>query len=337
MESEQVFIQDMIERYVFQASRHMPRAGREDAARELRALINDMLAERANGLPPTKKQLEAVFVELGSPKELGAKYRGTEGRVLIGPAIYPLYIKIVKIVAIVVPFALALAMLIQTILGELYWYAAIGQWFAGTFTGLFTALGVITFIFAVLEYKEVKLDNIDLDTQAGPFDLPPVQKEPERPASLAGAVASVVLTLLFSLLFAFTPNLFSFYTPDSFIPLFHAARVQELIPVVLILMVLQIGGEVYRYLDAPHGARPFAIVTVLSAACLFMNFIVFGDGTVWNASFLQDVLKYFNVTEPMPGVIWGNFTRYFPLLLIFAFVLETGTNAGKMFNKKKAA
>jgi hypothetical protein len=336
MESEQAFIADMIERYVFQASRFMPRVGREDAARELRALINDMLLERANGLPPTKKQLEAVFVELGSPKELGAKYKSTEGRVLIGSAIYPIYIKIVIIVSTVLPSALAIAMLIQTILGELTWYKAIAQWFASTFTGLFTAFGIITFIFAILEYKEVKLDDLDLDTQAGPFDLPPVQKEPERPASLAGAVISVVLTLLFSLLFAFSPNLFSFYTPDGFIPLFNAARVHELVPIVLILMVLQIGKEIYSYIDVPHGIRPFAVVTVLLAACLAMNLVLFSDGSVWNASFLHDVLKYFHVTEPIFGVIWENFIRYFPLMFILAFVLETGTNAGKMLRKKAA-
>jgi len=334
MESEQAFIADMIERYVFQASRFMPRVGREDAARELRALINDMLLERANGLPPTKKQLEAVFVELGSPKELGAKYRSTEGRVLIGKAIYPIYIKIVKIVAAVLPAALAIAMLIQTILGELRWYMAIAQWIATTFTGLFTAFGIITFIFAILEYKEVKLDDIDLDTQAGPFDLPPVQKEPERPVGLAGVVTSIVLTLLFSLLFALTPNLFSFYTPDSFIPLFNAARVQELIPVILILMVLQIGKEIYSYFDVSHGIRPFAVVTVLSGACLAMNLIVFGDGSIWNASFLQDVLKYFNMTEPLFGLIWHNVMRYFPLIFVLAFALDTATNAWKMLGKK---
>ncbi len=334
METERAFIEDMIERYIYQAARYMPYAGREDAVRELRALINDMLLERANGLPPTKKQLEAVFVELGSPKEFGAKYKSTEGRVLIGSKLYPLYIKIVMIVAAVLPSALALAMFIQAILGELSWYMAIAKWFASAVTGMFTAFGIITFIFAILEYKEVKLDDLDFDTEAGPFDLPPVQKLPEHPASLAGVIVSVSLTLLFSLLFAFATNIFSFYTPDGFIPLFSAVRVQALIPIILIAMLLQIGKEIYSYLDAAHGGRRFAIVTVLLAATLAMQLIMFGDGSIWNASFLPDVLKYFNVNEPFFGVIWENVIRFFPFMFIFAFVMDTGTNAAKMLKKK---
>lgn len=332
MESERAFIEDMIDRYVYQASRSMPRAGREDAARELRALIYDMLSERANGLPPARKQLEAVFVELGSPAELGAKYSNTEGRVLIGKALYPNYIKIIKIVGAAVPFGLAVAMLIQALMGELAWYAAVAKWIWASASALFTAFGVITLIFAVFEYKNVKLD--DLSAQAGPFDLPPVSKEPEKPQGRAGLIVTILFTVLFSLLFAFAPGIFAFYTPDSFIPIFDAGRVQTLVPAILLLMLFEIGREVYRFLDAPHGVRPFVITTAFSAVCLALTLLIYGGGSVCNPTFLPDVFAHFNEFDPIFGLIWSNVLRYFPLLIVFAFVLETGTNAGKMFRKR---
>ncbi|MCE5236668.1 MAG: hypothetical protein ABFC62_11025 [Clostridiaceae bacterium] len=335
MESERAFIEDMIDRYVYQASRSMPRAGREDAARELRALIYDMLSERANGLPPTKKQLEAVFVELGSPAELGAKYSNAEGRVLIGKALYPIYIKIVKIVGTAVPFGLAVAKLVETLTGGIAWYFAIVQWLGLTFSALFTALGVITFLFAVFEYKGVKLDGFN--TPNGPFDLPPIPKEPERAEGAAGLIASVAFTVLFSLLFAFAPGIFAFYTPDSgFVPLFSLERVHALVPLILLLMAFQVGKEVCRRLEKPRGLRAFFVTTVFSAACLALMLFLFGDGSIWNADFLPAVAAGFGAADPFFGVIWQNVIHYFPFLFVFAFVLETGVNAEKMLRKRAA-
>lgn len=335
MENERAFIDDMIERYVYQASRHMPRVGREDAVKELRVLIADMLNERANGLPPTKKQLEAVFVELGSPEEFGAKYKNAEGRVLIGPAYYPIYIKIVKIVAAAVPFGLGVATFIRVLLGEIPYYLGVAQWLAQSIGSLLSAFGAITLVFAVMEYKGVKAEHFS--TASGPFDLPPVPKEPERPQGIAGVVASIVFTVLFSLLFALAPNIFSVYTADgSFIPLFDAQRVQTLVPIVFLSMALGIGRELYRYLDKRRGAVPFVILTLFGAVSLVFSMLLFGDGTIWNASFLVDAAGGFGSTDPLFGFIWSNVTHYFPLLFVFAFVLETATNAAAAFGHKTA-
>ncbi len=335
MENERAFIDDMIERYVYQASRHMPRPGREDAVKELRALIADMLNERANGLPPTKKQLEAVFVELGSPEEFGAKYKNTEGRVLIGKAYYPIYIKIVKIVAAAVPFGLGVATLIQVLLGELPYYLGIAQWFAQSITALLTAFGAITLVFAIMEYKGVKAENFS--TSSGPFDLPPVPKEPERPKGIAGVIAAIVFTVLFSLLFALVPNIFSIYTADGgFVPMFNAQRVQEFLPIVFILMAIGIGKELYRYLDKRRGAVPFVVTTLFGAANLVFALLLFGDATIWNASFLVDAAAGYGSTDALFGFVWRNITHYFPLLFVFAFVLETATNAAAAFGHKTA-
>ncbi len=333
METEQAFIEDMIERYVYQASRHMPSAGREDAARELRALICDMLSERANGLPPTKKQLEAVFVELGTPSAFGQRYKSEEVQTLIGKRLFPSYIKIIKIVAAAVPFALAIAMLIQALSGHLAWYLALAQWIWQSLSALFFAFGIITIVFAVFERKGVKLE--ELDTASGPFDLPPVPKhQPER-VNIGGLIAGIVFTIVFSLLFALAPNVFALYTAQGdFIPLFNAARVHEFLPLLLILLVLGVGKELCGLFKGNFGLRAFLLTSALSLLNLVFTLLVFGDGTVWNAHFMTDAAAVFGAQEPFFDIMWHNVTHYFPFLFVLAYGLEIASNAYKAFGQR---
>ena len=48
---------DLIERYLYAITRHLPSAQRSDVAEELRTLISDMLDERCGSLPPTAKDV----------------------------------------------------------------------------------------------------------------------------------------------------------------------------------------------------------------------------------------------------------------------------------------
>ena len=44
--------QDIIERYLYAATKRMPRKQRDDVSQELRGLIDDMLSEHCGGLTP---------------------------------------------------------------------------------------------------------------------------------------------------------------------------------------------------------------------------------------------------------------------------------------------
>ena len=55
---------DLIERYLYAITRHLPSAQRSDVAEELRTLISDMLDERCGSLPPTAKDVRVVLTEL---------------------------------------------------------------------------------------------------------------------------------------------------------------------------------------------------------------------------------------------------------------------------------
>ena len=46
---------DLIERYIYAATKRLPKKQREDVAQELRGLIDDMLNERCKEVTPTEK------------------------------------------------------------------------------------------------------------------------------------------------------------------------------------------------------------------------------------------------------------------------------------------
>ena len=100
---------DLIERYIYAVTKRLPGKTREDVARELRTLIEDMLKERCGEVTPSDKDIRVVLTELGTPNELYEQYAGDGKRCLIGPPYYTTYVFVMKIVLICVAFGMTLS------------------------------------------------------------------------------------------------------------------------------------------------------------------------------------------------------------------------------------
>ncbi|HLR66794.1 MAG TPA: hypothetical protein VK105_06585, partial [Virgibacillus sp.] len=109
---------DLVDRYIYAVTQKLPQAQRRDIADELHGLIEDMRDERAETSKTSENDIEEVLLELGNPRELADKYRGTK-RYLIGPNIFDTYILILKIVLIVISSLIGVGFLIQTILNPI--------------------------------------------------------------------------------------------------------------------------------------------------------------------------------------------------------------------------
>ena len=89
---------DLIERYVQEVGRRLPRKQRDDVARELRSSLEDSLENRT-GVPleqADEEQVVELLLEFGPPQEVAASYQ-TGPSYLVGPALYPSFIKTMKI------------------------------------------------------------------------------------------------------------------------------------------------------------------------------------------------------------------------------------------------
>jgi hypothetical protein len=89
----------LTDRYVWAVVRELPIEQRAEIEAELRGLIEDMIDDGPDG----RRREHDVLVELGDPTRLAARYRGSQ-RSLIGPELYPHWLRTTRLVAsIVVP------------------------------------------------------------------------------------------------------------------------------------------------------------------------------------------------------------------------------------------
>lgn len=94
---------DLVDRYLKAVAKALPEAQREDIIRELSEDIRSEIEEREDrlGRPLTEAEQQSVLKQRGNPLLLGASYRHDHrtvafGRQLIGPVLFPFYIKVLS-------------------------------------------------------------------------------------------------------------------------------------------------------------------------------------------------------------------------------------------------
>lgn len=213
---------DLVERYIYAVTRRMKKGMREDVAKELHSLIEDMLLERCGDLPPTEKDVRVVLTELGSPRQLREQYEGSEKACLIGQPHYSTYIFVLKIVLIAAGAGLTLALGMEQLLEPKPWLDALSNWASSVYNSLLAAFAFVTVLFAVLHHKGVQLEHEEsLD------HLPPVPKETQRIKAVE-PVMGIVFSVAALAVFLAVPQVFGICETDNgvFTPFFDTAAVR---------------------------------------------------------------------------------------------------------------
>lgn len=183
----------LTDRYVHAVTTQLPDDQREDIARELRAAIDDAVAADAD--PDAAQAERRALQELGHPASLADSYRG-EPRALIGPRLYPAWLRTLKALLTWVPLLAAGVVLVIAALDGDSPVEILG---AGVSALLWSALQVafwVTLGFAIAERTGMGRDELDAlgaddPAEWDPADLP----EPEdRLVSWGEAITGVVTT-----------------------------------------------------------------------------------------------------------------------------------------------
>ena len=192
---------DLIERYLYAITRHLPSAQRSDVAEELRTLISDMLDERCGSLPPTAKDVRVVLTELGTPGEMVRKYTSGEGECLIGQPYYAQYLYVLKIVLACVAGGMLVAGALSLATG------AEGSLLGGVLEGIGSLIGALLFAFAIvtLLFAFFSRRGIEVETMGSLDDLPPVPRE-TRSSTRGDAVAGIVFSIVGAVVFLLFPD-----------------------------------------------------------------------------------------------------------------------------------
>ena len=200
---------NLIDKYIAEVGKQLPRKNRADIEAEIRSTLEDMLEERALGSGPADEAtVMQVLKEYGAPGEVASKYKARQ--YLIGPHLFPVFEKVVRIVLAIVVGASLLGLvtsLAQSGLTGPEFVSAIGKWLGGLFSGLIAAFGNIVIVFAIIERtkvsgefeKEVKeWDPKDLEREQDPDDV-----------DKADHVATIIFSTLALVVFNLYPDLLS--------------------------------------------------------------------------------------------------------------------------------
>lgn len=152
----------LTDRYVWAVVRLLPEQQRADIDQELRSLIGDMVQARtegpASGPPARADAIEReVLVELGDPTHLAAEYH-ERPRALIGPHVFPAYVRTLKVVAaIAVPLFVA-ASVLGAVLGDDAGVGdVVGSALGGVFNGAIQVAFWVTLFYAFADRRRQDL------------------------------------------------------------------------------------------------------------------------------------------------------------------------------------
>ncbi|MDY7080783.1 MAG: hypothetical protein SXV54_28200, partial [Chloroflexota bacterium] len=196
---------ELVDRYVHQVGRRLPKRLRDDVKVELRSLLLDALEERT-GLEASdettfsEEDQVAVLEEFGPPAQMAAKYQ-PRPRYIIGPKVYSLYL----IVVAVLLGAGLLASTVSTAVSGLYAGSArveilelLGRGLVLFFNIAISGIGSTTLVFAVLE-RVIPNGEFELDDEKewSPHDLPEIEDHDEiKPAGLIVQIGILALLLI---------------------------------------------------------------------------------------------------------------------------------------------
>jgi hypothetical protein len=240
---------NLIDKYIAEVGKHLPRRQRADIEAEIRSTLEDMLEERkqTQGVADDAMVVE-LLKEYGRPRKVAESYIGP--RYLIGPRMYPVFEMVTRIVLTVL-FAVALAglgiSLGRSSLTGPEFLKTVGESALGLLSGLITAFGNIVLVFAILE-RTLPAKEFEKETE----DWNPAQlanePDPDR-VKFGEQIVGIFFLILFLVIFNLYPGVigFGFFKESDWVfisPVLTEAFFSYL-PWINILALLQIGFSVY--------------------------------------------------------------------------------------------
>ena len=138
---------NLLDKYVAEVGKYLPRKNRADIEAEIRSTLEDMLEERTQGKSPAEETtVMDLLKEYGSPREVAATYQTHQHQYLIGPRLFPIFERVVRIVLAIVIGASLIGLgvgLAETGFAGPEFVPTLGEWAGGLFSGLIAAFGNI--------------------------------------------------------------------------------------------------------------------------------------------------------------------------------------------------
>lgn len=341
--------QELIERYIYAATRFMKKEEKEDTAKELQSIIEDMLEERCSGEEPNEAIVKEVLSELGDPKELYEKYSSDGKDCLIGAPYYGVYKYVLKTALMCVVIGLVIAQFILLII-DLYSGAAaaagvngavqtsieviinwIVQMIACVVDGAIFTFAAVTAGFAYMYHKGIKMDTLfdSLD------QLPRIPKK-EETISKVGIAFGIGISVLFFTLFLACPQVLCMYKAESgeFISIFDVEFIQGTWYLIMFFAAIGIGREIVKLIEGTYTKKLVIVTVIADIASAVLSVVWLSNPAIINPAFTEAMTELF-VGEDFLAMFMTNFNYFFLCCILLALALDMGTVAWKYYRANK--
>ena len=310
---------NIIDRYVTEVGKQLPRKNRLDIETELRSTLEDMLEDRSQqtGRPADEALATELLQEYGAPRKVAATYQTHP--YLIGPRMFPMYTLVLKIVLFAVTLGLTIATIVSLVnasLASQEFLKALGEFVAGLVSALVAAFGNVTLVFAILE-RFVPAAEFEGKEEWTPAEL---TKEPEPNQVKTGdMIASIVFTAAALIIFNFYPQIVGIWNMENGIWIQMASlseaffrylpwiNLSGILTIALDIWLMRQGfwGTVSRWL---HIGLQFIGIAIAAAMLRGPSLLTFFPGTI---------------STEVGNVLKGVFSAMVPVVLIIVIIVST--------------
>lgn len=274
----------LTDRYVAAVLAGIPEEQRTNVEQPLRASIHQAVEVRTADGSTAEEAEKAALTALGDPMRVAAGYTGRPLH-LIGPAVYPDYVRLLRLLLmIVVPIVGVVVGAVTAVSGATVWNVLLTGFGTAFTVGVQLAFWV-TVVFAVVDRRVTASGNPlsmwDLD------DLP----EPRNDRiTLGGTVASVAGLAVLIWLLLWQPGYQETFDPGgASIPVLDPSLSQFWIPFLVIVLLGSITLEIVTYLKGRWTPLMAGINTVLSLAFAIPAVWLLVTDRLFNAAFVEAI------------------------------------------------
>lgn len=285
----------LLDRYIHEVGRFLPRKNRADIQAELRSSVVDTLEDRY-GADPAEAEVEELLTEFGPPREVAASYN-PQGQYLVGPTLYPLFRMVATIVIAAVLGAQALAWGISVFVAEES--IQVLEMIASMFNSIPAALGWVVLVFLILQYFGA---NPEMDEEPWePKALPEINPEEETKRwelilGLVGAVLILVLVTVFPQWVGFVTTPGGKFYPNPVL-LDH-------LPLIRVNLAAWIGFNVYMLWKGRHDQLSRLLTIALNIFNVSVLAILIDGHNKWLAA--RSAGGFLDAIEAIPGTAAGS-------------------------------
>jgi len=287
-----------IERYIYDVTRRLPKDIQEDVKKELNSNIYDMLPES-----PTNEDIDRVLHELGSPREIANNYKEKK-QYVISPLYYDDYIRILKLVAIIVGsitlFFAAIDIIFdmneQSILASIAYI--IGRLIGDTVNSLIWAFFIVTIIFWIIGHENTK-EKKDNDWKIK--DLPDLPSPKTTKISKSSSVAGLIFYTIFSVIFIvilleYIPVIGYYENQILIAPTFNQSVTDQFIIPFIVSAIIGFGVHILQIYVGEWNLKVAIFYTISSIIGVSIGLTFINQADLITNGFISSMADLFDIT-----------------------------------------